>query len=131
MEDLIAYCGLNCETCEAYIATINDDNELRKKVSKHWSELNGIEITPEMINCTGCRVDGVKTIFCDSICQIRQCALVKKVETCADCEEMEECEKIKFIFENNSDARKNLQNLKNSQNGCSRDVVGAAPYIYK
>ena len=92
MKELIGYCGLNCETCEAYIATKNDDNELRKKVSKLWSELNGIEITPEMINCTGCRVDGVKTIFCDSICQIRQCALAKNVETCADCEEMEECE---------------------------------------
>ena len=65
-----------------------------------------------MINCTGCRVDGVKTIFCDSICQIRQCALVKEVETCADCEEMEECEKLKMIFENNSEALKNLQNLK-------------------
>ena len=112
MKDLIAYCGLNCETCEAYIATIKDDNEMRKKVSKHWSELNGIEITPEMINCTGGRVDGVKTIFCDSICQIRQCALVNKVETCTECEEMEECDKIKFIFENNSDAQKNLQNLK-------------------
>ena len=32
MEDLIAYCGLNCKTCEAYIATINDDDEMRKKV---------------------------------------------------------------------------------------------------
>ncbi|MBQ3472488.1 MAG: DUF3795 domain-containing protein [Methanobrevibacter sp.] len=112
MKELIGYCGLNCETCEAYIATKNDDNELRKKVSKLWSELNGIEITPEMINCTGCRVDGVKTIFCDSICQIRQCALAKNVETCADCEEMEECEKLKMIFENNQEAQKNLENLK-------------------
>ena len=112
MKELIGYCGLNCETCEAYIATKNDDNELRKKVSKLWSELNGIEITPEMINCTGCRVDGVKTIFCDSICQIRQCALAKNVETCADCEEMGECEKLVMIFENNSDAQKNLEDLK-------------------
>ena len=48
MKDLIAICGLDCETCEARIATINDDNELRKKVSKLWSELNNIEITPEM-----------------------------------------------------------------------------------
>ena len=111
MEDLIAYCGLNCKTCEAYIATINDDNELRAKVSKLWSELNDIEITPEMINCTGCRVDGVKTIFCDSICPIRQCALAKKVKTCADCEEIEKCEKLEMIFENNPDARKNLKTI--------------------
>ena len=111
MNEYIAYCGIDCKTCEAYIATINDDNELRIKVSKLWSELNDIEITPEMINCTGCRIDGIKTIFCDSICPIRQCALNKKVDTCAACEEMEECEKVEMIFENNPDALKNLKNL--------------------
>lgn len=111
MNEYIAYCGIDCKACEAYIATINDDNELRIKVSKLWSELNDIEITPEMINCTGCRIDGVKTIFCDSICPIRQCALTKKVDTCATCEEMEECEKVEMIFENNPDALKNLKNL--------------------
>ena len=112
MKEYIGYCGLDCKTCDAHIATINDDDELRNQVAKLWSELNKVEITPEMINCTGCRVNGVKTIFCDSICQIRQCALAKNVETCADCEEMEEFEKLKMIFENNSDAQKNLENLK-------------------
>ena len=38
MKELIGYCGLDCETCEARIAIINDDNELRTKVSKLWSE---------------------------------------------------------------------------------------------
>jgi hypothetical protein len=28
MKEFIAYCGLDCETCEARIATMNDDNEL-------------------------------------------------------------------------------------------------------
>lgn len=34
MNNYIACCGLNCETCDARIATINDDNELRNKVAK-------------------------------------------------------------------------------------------------
>ena len=34
MNEYIAYCGLDCETCEARIATANDDNELREKVAK-------------------------------------------------------------------------------------------------
>ena len=34
MNDYIAYCGLDCETCEARLATVNNDNELRIKVSK-------------------------------------------------------------------------------------------------
>ncbi|MBQ5576063.1 MAG: DUF3795 domain-containing protein, partial [Bacteroidales bacterium] len=52
MNNFIAYCGLNCEKCEARIATINNDNDLRQKVAHHWSDLNQVEITPEMINCT-------------------------------------------------------------------------------
>ena len=69
--DMIAPCGLDCETCEARLATVNDDNELRSKVAREWSELNSVEITPEMINCSGCRIDGVKTPYCDSLCPIR------------------------------------------------------------
>ena len=38
-----------------------------------------------MINCTGCRLDGVKTPCCDSPCPIRQCAMAKGVETCGRC----------------------------------------------
>lgn len=113
MSDFIAYCGLDCETCEARIATINDDNELREKVSKLWSKLNNADISSEMINCTGCRIEGVKTPFCDSICPIRQCALERKYETCADCSELEKCEKVGMIFKNNENALQNLKNMKN------------------
>ncbi len=108
MNDFIAYCGLNCETCEARLATVNNDNEQRIKIAKHWSELNGVEITPEMINCAGCRIKGVKTPFCDSLCPIRQCALQKDVMTCGDCAEVEICEKVQMIIGNNPDARRNL-----------------------
>ena len=73
MNDYIAYCGLDCEACEARLATVNNDDELRIKVSKEWPELNGVEITSEMINCSGCRIPGVKTVYCDSLCPIRQC----------------------------------------------------------
>jgi hypothetical protein len=109
VNEYIAYCGLNCETCEAHIATVNNDNDLRIKVAKEWSELNGVEITPEMINCTGCRIDGVKTPFCDSLCPIRQCALSKDIETCGDCSEMDTCDKIQMITGNNEEALKRLK----------------------
>lgn len=110
MKQLIAYCGLNCEKCEAYIATQNNDNALREKVARLWSELNGVAITPEMINCEGCRLDGVKTPFCDSLCPIRQCALVKGCETCGDCPCMNGCETVSMVFSNNDDALGNLKN---------------------
>ena len=109
MKDYTAYCGLDCETCEARIATVNNDNDLRIKVAKEWSELNKVEITPEMINCVGCRIDGVKTPFCDSLCPIRKCALSKAIETCGDCDKMSTCEKLVMITGNNEEAFKRLK----------------------
>ena len=78
MNEFIAYCGLDCEKCEARIATMNNDDALRQKVAKEWSVMNEVEITPEMINCTGCRVPGVKFPFCESMCPIKICSSEKK-----------------------------------------------------
>ena len=45
MKDFIACCGLDCEVCEARLATVNDDDALRQRVARLWTELNGVEIT--------------------------------------------------------------------------------------
>ena len=112
MNKYIAYCGLDCEKCEARIATINNDNDLRKKVSEEWSKLNNVEISPEMINCTGCRIEGCKTIFCDKLCPIRICARSKGYETCGDCNDLLTCVTIKMIIEHNDYALNNLKENK-------------------
>lgn len=109
MRNLIAYCGLDCEKCDAYLATINDDQALREKTAKLWAELNNAPILPEHINCQGCRADGVKTVFCDQLCEIRQCALKKGVATCGDCTDLENCQTVGMILVNNPDALKNLR----------------------
>ena len=109
MKSFIAYCGLDCEACKDRIATVNDDNVLRKSVANQWSEMNHVEITSEMINCSGCRIDGPKTPYSGSICPIRQCAVGKKYETCGNCDEMENCEKLAMITGNNPDALSNLK----------------------
>ena len=109
MKNMIAYCGLNCEKCDAYLATINDDQALREKTAKLWAELNNAPILPEHINCEVCRVDGAKTVYCDSLCGVRQCALEKGVTTCGDCPDMEKCQTIEMIISNNPDALKNLK----------------------
>ena len=109
MKQLIAYCGLDCEKCEARIATVNNDDALRAKVAQKWSELNKVEITPEMINCDGCRVDGAKTPFCAHLCPIRRCAAGRGVNTCGDCAKLDSCKTLEMITGNNAEA---LQNLK-------------------
>ena len=110
MKELIACCGLDCEECQARMATINNDDKLRKKVAEEWSRLNGVLITQEMINCLGCRVDGPKTPFCEKLCPIRQCVINKGLDTCGDCFELDSCEKIEMIVSNNKGAYKRLKN---------------------
>ena len=104
----IAYCGLDCSACEAYIATVNDDDLLRRKVAAEWSELNGVDITPGMINCLGCRSEGVKTPYCESMCGIRKCGIARGYETCGECPDLGSCDKVAVIIGNNEAARKNL-----------------------
>ncbi len=104
----LAICGLNCKTCEARLATIKNDDALRVKVAKEWSALNGVTITPEMINCDGCRAAGAKTVFCDSLCPIRQCALGKQIGTCGDCAEKAACKTLAMITDSSAEARRNL-----------------------
>ena len=109
MQNNIAYCGLDCEQCDAYIATLHDDQALREKTAKLWAELNHAPILPEHINCQGCRADGVKTVFCEQLCAVRRCARQRGVATCGDCPEMETCRTVGAIISNNQEAMKNLR----------------------
>jgi len=109
MKQMIAYCGLDCEKCDAYLATVRNDQALREKTAALWSELNRVTILPEQINCMGCRADGVKTVYCDSLCPIRQCALKKGMSTCGDCPELGKCETVGIVVSNNPEALSNLK----------------------
>jgi len=59
MKYMLGYCGVECSKCTAYIATINNDDELRRRYAAEQSEFFGMEILPEQINCVGCLEDGV------------------------------------------------------------------------
>lgn len=105
---LIAFCGLNCENCDARKATLKNDDELRAKTAKAWCEMNHTDqITPESINCMGCRADGIKFAYCSYMCPIRKCAADKGFETCADCAEKATCEHL-APFKTNPEAKANL-----------------------
>ena len=109
MKDMIAYCGLDCEKCDAYLATKNDDQMLREKTARLWAELNHAPILPEHINCQGCRAEGIKTVFCDSLCAVRRCARKRAVATCGDCADLEQCQTVGAILSNRPEALENLK----------------------
>jgi len=113
MEKIISCCGLNCATCDARIATIANDDELRKMTAEKWRTMyNAAGITPDMINCTGCREEGVKFSHC-SMCEIRSCVAKKGFNTCGDCKELDTCNIVAGLHKAVPDALVNLKELMN------------------
>ena len=55
MKKIIAKCGLECTDCNAYKATVADDDDLRKKTAEEWSRMFKADIKAETINCLGCQ----------------------------------------------------------------------------
>ncbi len=109
MKQYIACCGLDCEICDARIATINNDDRLREQTAQKWSVMNNTpEITAETINCTGCRTEGVKFGYC-AMCGIRSCAMGKGFETCGECAELDTCPTVSPILQHSPEAKNNLK----------------------
>ena len=113
MEKMIAFCGIECTGCPAFIAYKTDDNELRKKTAEDWSKAFNADIPPEAVNCVGCLAPtGIKISYCQE-CEIRKCSLEKQVENCAHCVDYV-CDKLKKWFENAPDAKKTLEEIHQS-----------------
>lgn len=110
MEKVIACCGINCATCDARIATLANDNELRFQTAEKWKVQFSADITTEMINCTGCREAGAKFLHCAE-CEIRNCVKAKGFETCGDCDKLESCVLLKNIIQFVPEALENLKSL--------------------
>lgn len=111
MKKLTACCGLNCEACDAYIATMKNSDELRKATAEKWQKMfNAPEIKIESINCTGCRSTGVIFAHCYE-CKIRICAKSKGFETCAECGSLGTCKIVASIHEYSPEALENLKNV--------------------
>lgn len=109
MKQLIACCGLDCESCDARIATVRNDDELREKTARKWSEMNNApEITAATINCMRCRVDGAKTVYCSDMCEIRKCVYEKGFDTCGDCKELDNCRIVGAVLQHAPGAKENL-----------------------
>ena len=107
MEKLIAYCGLDCAKCSAYLAYKNDDQILREKTATEWTVMHNFNFTSEMINCTGCKGTGVQIGHCLN-CEMRKCAMVKNLFNCGACDEFKTCKTINGFIEMVPQARENL-----------------------
>ena len=97
MDKIIAYCGLVCSDCSAYVATQANDQEALERVAAQWrEEYNAPNITVESVICDGCLGDGRKGSHCAE-CEIRACGVARGVANCAHCADYT-CEKLEKFF---------------------------------
>lgn len=107
---MVAFCGLDCALCEAFVATARNDDALRVKVAAEWAKAYNVPIKPEHINCTGCNSTGVKTYYCEQMCEIRKCAVERRFGTCAECSDFP-CGKLDEVFKQAPQAKDTLTAL--------------------
>lgn len=115
MPELIAYCGLGCSKCDAFLATQAGNAEQLEQIAERWTQQINTKFTPEDILCDGCRSKRISG-WCQKICLIRPCAEQKGLETCAHCIDYQ-CENLRSFLSNESEAKEYLEKIRRSLHG--------------
>jgi hypothetical protein len=112
MDTIIAYCGLECTQCPAYVATQAGDHAALERVAAQWrQEFDAPDMTAANIACDGCLTDvGRKCSHCFE-CEVRACALPRGVATCAHCDAYA-CEILEGFFGFVPEARTTLDGVR-------------------
>jgi hypothetical protein len=113
LKEMIAFCGLGCHECGAFLATKENNNQKRAKVAQEWSKLFKVDISPEDINCDGCQSDEGRLFNYCNVCEIRKCGKERGIINCGYCD-VYPCGKLNFIFSNTPDAKNRLDKINSS-----------------
>jgi hypothetical protein len=111
MGKLIAYCGLTCTECPAYIATQSDDADAMGRVAEQWSTHYNTQLTAEDCWCNGCLNEKGPWMSHCAECAIRACGVEKGVENCAHCDDYG-CDKLTEFFGLVPDAKEALDGIR-------------------
>lgn len=108
----IAYCGFNCAKCPAYIATVTNNENMKKQLAEESRKNLNKKVNPEDIECMGCKSDsGIIIDFCYE-CEVRNCAINKDVKNCAYCNNYDDCSILCKLFEQMPSAKETLDKLR-------------------
>ncbi|RLC46801.1 MAG: hypothetical protein DRH57_05360 [Candidatus Cloacimonadota bacterium] len=110
MEKMIAYCGIVCTDCPAYIATKTNSEVKAQETANMWSNQFGVKFVIDDVWCDGCLVEGRKCSHCAD-CKIRSCAISKELENCAYCDDYP-CNKLDKFLNFVPNAKKTLEKIR-------------------
>lgn len=110
----LGYCGLNCNECISYKATIENDTRKLSEIAKEWGKHDDKEYSMSDIQCHGCTSDTLN-IHCN-VCETRTCGQMKRLNHCGECKEFV-CDTLRSEWDKwvNADwksAKRNLMNAK-------------------
>jgi hypothetical protein len=116
MHEMIAYCGLSCESCPIFWATAETDAqkqaEMRIEIARLIHGHYGMDIHIEDVtDCDGCRSETGRLFSACSRCEIRKCARERKIDSCAYCADYA-CEKLQKLFATDISARPRLEEIR-------------------
>jgi len=87
MGQVVGYCGIRCDECKVFLASRDEDIQLREQLAVMWKRDFNQEIPTTSFVCDGCSSEENKLFgYCRS-CDIRKCAREKTVVNCAHCTE--------------------------------------------
>jgi hypothetical protein len=118
MNELMAYCGLVCETCPIYLATREEKKEeqarMRVEIARMCREQYWMKIEMEDVtDCDGCRTEGGRLFSACKDCAVRNCVKQKGIENCAYCSDYA-CERLEAIFATEPAARTRLDEVRSA-----------------
>ena len=108
--EYISYCGLLCNDCPVYIATKNNDGEMKAKLAVDYSNEN-CKFEQANMNCEGCfSIKNSDSKMCGA-CKIRNCAEVKNYQkNCGNCPDYP-CDIIEEFCSADCESRARLDNI--------------------
>jgi hypothetical protein len=112
VDKTIAYCGLVCTDCPAYVATQADDRAALEQVAARWrEEYNSPDISVESVICDGCLGSNGRHCSHCFECEVRACGMARGVANCAHCPDYA-CEKLDGFLSFVPEARATLDGIR-------------------
>ena len=93
MKRMVAYCGLVCTECDSYTATQKGDRKALEELARKAKTDFGVDTTADGCMYDACLPATGRKMGYRSMCEIRACAVAKKVESCGRCADYA-CEKL-------------------------------------
>ena len=109
----LAYCGIKCQDCPAFIATKKNNFDMKIEIAEKWSTQE-YPLSPDDVECHGC-TSTIRNMmsFCED-CDIRDCAIDKHLDNCAYCNDFT-CTKLDKVYKQTPQAKDNLIEIRKSR----------------